>query len=181
MASLAGTRCLTRCLPRCHCITRRLSCCICFHCRFPLPYLSRTTDMAAKSHAVVRDVRQISRTFRDMHSHMTELHAPWRPPHFPSAPAFARLRIPVHGADFEAFCTQVGLRGGVYRVHKHARHGGVSWRGRGRQPIRQAATSTTISASVFQSEHAKLTSTASPTSTSRDGFGTIFSLSESKA
>jgi hypothetical protein len=33
------------------------------------------------------------------------------------------------------------------RVHKHARHGGVSWRGRGRQPIRQAATA--ISASVF--------------------------------
>jgi hypothetical protein len=43
----------------------------------------------------------------------------------------------------------VGLRGGVDRVHKHARHGGVSWRGRGRQPIRQAATSTAISASVF--------------------------------
>jgi hypothetical protein len=46
-------------------------------------------------------------------------------------------------------CTQVGLRGGVDRVHKHARHGGVSWRGRGRQPVRQAATSTAVSASVF--------------------------------
>jgi hypothetical protein len=60
-------------------------------------------------------------------------------------------------ADFEAFCTQVGLRGGVYRVHKHARHGGVSRRGRGRQPIRQAAAST---ANVFQPAQAKMTSTS---------------------
>jgi hypothetical protein len=76
--------------------------------------------------------------------------------------------------DFETFCTQqVDLRGGVDRVHKHAMVG-VSWRGRGRQPIRQAATSTAISASVFQHERPKPTSTASPTSTSRDGFGTNF-------
>jgi hypothetical protein len=58
---------------------------------------------------------------------------------------------------------------------------GVSWRGRGRQPIRQAATSTAISASVFQRDRAKPTSTVSPTSTSRAGFGTNFSLSESNA
>jgi hypothetical protein len=76
--------------------------------------------------------------------------------------------------DFEAFCTQVGLHGGVYRVHKHARHGGVSWRGRIRHPIRQAATSIASSASVFQPEQTKPTSTASPTSTSRDGFATNF-------
>ncbi len=50
-------------------------------------------------------------------------------------------------------------RGGVYRVHKHARHGGVSWRGRARQTIRQATTNTAISASVFQPERAKPTST----------------------
>jgi hypothetical protein len=41
---------------------------------------------------------------------------------------YAALR---YTADFGAFCTQVGLRGGVYRVHKHARHGGVRWRARG--------------------------------------------------
>jgi hypothetical protein len=92
------------------------------------------------------------------------------PPHLSTHPPTAIRST----ADFEAFCTQVGLRGGVYRVHMHARHGGVSWRGRGRQPIRQAATSTAISASVFQPERAKTTSTASPTSTSRDGFGTNF-------
>ncbi len=64
--------------------------------------------------------------------------------------AFACLHTALRSAaDFEAFSTQVGLRGGVDRVHKHARHGGVSRRGRGRQPIRQAATSTAISASVF--------------------------------
>jgi hypothetical protein len=84
--------------------------------------------------------------------------------HFPPRPP------PTHAT----FCTQVGLRGGVERVHKHTRHGGVSWRGRGRQPIRQAATSTAISASVCESKRPKPTSTASPTSTSRDGFGTNF-------
>jgi hypothetical protein len=68
---------------------------------------------------------------------------------------FARLRFACRcparrsTADFEAFCAQVGLCGGaVYRVHKHARHGGVSWRGRGRPPFRQAATSTDLSSSV---------------------------------
>ena len=52
---------------------------------------------------------------------------------------------------------------GVYRVHEHARLSDVS---RGRQPIRQAATSTAISASLFPPERAKTTSTSSPTSTS---------------
>ena len=51
-----------------------------FHCRFSLPRLSYITTL---------------------HSHITESHAPWRPPHFPSAPAFARLRMPVHGATFD--------------------------------------------------------------------------------
>jgi hypothetical protein len=60
----------------------------------------------------------------------------------------------------------VGLCGGVYRVHKHARHGGVSRRGRGRQPIRQAATSTATAASVFQLARASPISTSPPTSTS---------------
>jgi hypothetical protein len=41
------------------------------------------------------------------------------------------------------------IRGGVYYVHEHVRHCGVSRRGRGRQPIRQAATGTAISVSVF--------------------------------
>jgi hypothetical protein len=65
-----------------------------------------------------------------------------------------------------AFCTQVGLCGGVYHVHKHAQHGGVSRRGRGRQPIRQAATSTALSASIFQHARARPTSSSPPTSTS---------------
>ena len=128
-----------------------------FHCRFSLPHLSYITTL---------------------HSHITEIHAPWRPRtfHLPRIlHAFACLYMALRStADFETFCTQAGLRGGVERVHKHARHGGVSWRGRGRQPIRQAATSTAISASVFQLKRPKPTSTAAPTSTSRDGFGTIF-------
>jgi hypothetical protein len=153
--------CITPCLPRCHCITRCLFCCTCLHCRFSLPlslpHLSYITTL---------------------HSHITEIHAPWRPRtfHLPRLlHAFACLYMALRStADFETFCTQVGLRGGVQRVHKHTRHGGVSWRGRGRQPIRQAPTSTAISASVFQPERLKPTSTASPTSTSWDGFGTNF-------
>ncbi len=74
------TRCLTRRLPCCHCIARRLSCCICLRCHFSPPHLSYIMTL---------------------HSHITELHAPWRSPHFPSAPAFARLRMPVHGATFD--------------------------------------------------------------------------------
>ncbi len=89
--------------------------------------------------------------------------------------AFACLYTALHStADFGAFCAQVGLRGCVERVHKHARHGGMSWRGRGRQAIRQVATSTAISASIFQPERPKPTSTASPTLTSRDDFATNF-------
>ena len=130
---------------------------VAFHCRFSLPHLSYITTL---------------------HSHITEIHAPWRPRtfHLPRLlHAFACLYMALHStADFETFCTQVGLRGGVQRVHKHTRHGGVSWRGRDRQPIRQAATRTAISANVFQPERPKPTSTASPTSTSRDGFGTNF-------
>ncbi len=80
---------------------------------------------------------------------------------------FAALRST---ADLGSFCTQVGLRGGVYRVHKHAQHGGVSRSGRGRQPIRQAATSTAISASVFQHARARTTSTSDIT----EWFGDFF-------
>ncbi len=71
----------------------------------------------------------------------------------PPTPAFARLRFTClfsairSIADFGAFCVQVGLHGGVYCVHEHALHCGVTSRsGRGRQPIRQAATSTALSA-----------------------------------
>jgi hypothetical protein len=53
-------------------------------------------------------------------------------------------------ADFGAFCAQVGLRDGASCVHEQARHCGVSRRGRGRQPIRQVARSTAISASLLQ-------------------------------
>jgi hypothetical protein len=58
--------------------------------------------------------------------------------------------------------------------HKHALHGGVRWRGGGRQPLRQAATRTAVSASVYQPARAKPTSPSSPTSTSRAGYGTLF-------
>ncbi len=49
---------------------------------------------------------------------------------------------------------------GVYRVHTHAQHGDVSRRGWGRQPIRQAATSTATSASVFKTTSTLTTSTS---------------------
>jgi hypothetical protein len=65
--------------------------------------------------------------------------------------------------------------------HRPVPYTGPGQAARDRQPIRQAATSTAISASVFQPERAKPTSTTSPTWTSRDGFGTNFSLSESNA
>jgi hypothetical protein len=147
------TRCLTRCLARCHCIAHRPACRMSLHCRLFLPHLSYITTK---------------------HSHITALHArAMAAPALSICPGFctfshACTRRYVRLLTSGAFCTQVGLRGGIDRDHKHARHGGVSWRGRG-GPIRQAATST---ASDF-SRHA---STASPTSTSRDGFGTNFLL-----
>jgi hypothetical protein len=51
---------------------------------------------------------------------------------------FACLFPALHSiADLGPFCTQVGLCGGVYRVHEHARHGGVSrreWPGQAAHP-----------------------------------------------
>jgi hypothetical protein len=77
----------------------------------------------------------------------------------------ARASAPNHPRTVAASIAFTSTHGMVVRV-------GVA--GAGSQPIRQAATSTAISSSVFQPERPRTTSTTSPTSTSRDGFGTLF-------
>ncbi len=76
-----------------------------------------------------------------------------------------------------AFCTQVGLRGGVYRVQEHARYGGESRRGRDRQTIRKAAKSTS-QLTYFGTRELRRSRHPHHRPTSRGGSET-FSLSDS--